>query len=110
MRSCNTGHASSSVQNGIVNTSTDVRPAPPPATAIVVAAKLIVVWKMPVTITATHDSGSMDPRRQNSTANRTTVASHVLCTLKTTGFADSSASFMKTQLLPQISVRSASAT
>ena len=47
----------SSVQNGIVNTSTDVRPAPPPASAIVVALKLTVVWKKPVTSTATHDAG-----------------------------------------------------
>jgi len=42
-RSCNTGHAMSSVQNGMVNTSTDVRPTPPPASAMVVAPKLIVV-------------------------------------------------------------------
>jgi hypothetical protein len=34
-----------SVQNGIVKTSTDVRPAPPPASAIVVEPKFTVVWK-----------------------------------------------------------------
>ena len=60
-RSCSTGQASSSVQNGIVNTSTDVRPAPPPASAIVVEPKLTVVWKKPVTTTATHDVGHSEP-------------------------------------------------
>src|SRR2546430_13031783 len=44
-RSFSTGQAMSIVQNGIVKTSTAVRPAPPPASAIVVAPKLIVVWK-----------------------------------------------------------------
>ena len=72
-RSCSTGHAISSVQNGIVNTSTDVRPAPPPASAIVVEPKLIVVWKKPVTTTAIHDSGSSGRRCQTSTANRTAI-------------------------------------
>jgi hypothetical protein len=41
-----------------VNTSTEVRPAPPSCNAIVVAPKFTVVWKKPVTPTASHDSGN----------------------------------------------------
>ncbi len=60
-RSPSTGQARSTVQNGIVNTRTAARPAPPPATAIVVEPMLTAVWKKPVTATATHDSGSRRP-------------------------------------------------
>jgi hypothetical protein len=76
-RSPSTGHARSTVQNGIVNTSTAARPAPPSATAIVVDPMLTVVWKNPVTATAIHDSGSSGRRRSTSTANSTTMAVHV---------------------------------
>ena len=109
-RSPSTGQASSSVQNGIVNTSTDVRPTPPSASAIVVEPKLIVVWKKPVTTTAIQDSGSRRPRRHSSTANRTAIATQVRSMLKTIGPARSSASFITIQLLPQITVRTTSAT
>ena len=109
-RSCSTGHAISSVQNGIVNTSTDVRPAPPPASAIDVAEKLIVVWKNPVTTIASHDGGISGRRCATSTAKRTSVASHVRSTLSITGCACWSANFITIQLLPQISVSTASAT
>ena len=109
-RSCSTGHAISSVQNGIVNTSTDVRPAPPPASAIVVAPKLIVVWKKPVTTMASHEAGASGRPCAISTAKSTIAASHVRCTLSTTGSACCSADFITIQLLPQISVSAASAT
>jgi len=101
-RSPSTGHASSNVQNGIVNTRTDVRPTPPSASAITVEPKLIVVWKKPVTMTAAQDSGSSRPPRQSRTANRTAIATQVRSMLKTIGPARSSASFMAIQLLPQI--------
>ena len=65
------------VQNGMVNTSTAVRPAPPPASAIVVAPKLIVVWKKPVTMTAIQDSGLSGLRSRNSTANTSAMATNV---------------------------------
>jgi len=67
----------SMVQNGMVNTSTAVRPAPPPASAMVVAAKLIVVWKNPVTITAVHDWGLNGLRCQIMTANSSVIATSV---------------------------------
>ena len=69
------------VQNGMVNTSTAVRPAPPPASAIVVAPELIVVWKKPVTTTAVHDSGLSGLRSQSSTANTNAIATNVRSTL-----------------------------
>ena len=82
------GHAISSVQNGIVNTSTDVRPAPPPASAIVVAPKLIVVWKKPVTTIAVHVAcGASGARIAAIAAKSTAIATQVRCTLKTTGSA-----------------------
>ena len=109
-RSCSTGHAISSVQNGIVNTSTDARPAPPPATAIVVAPKLTVVWKKPVTSTGHHTAGQARRRCHAIVANSTATASQVRCTLNTTGSARDSANFITAQLLPQISVSTTSAT
>jgi hypothetical protein len=77
---------------------------------MLVAVKLIVVWKIPVTITAIHDVGQNDPPRASMTANRISVASHVRCMLSTIGWAACSANFMTIQLLPQMSVRTASAT
>ena len=109
-RSPRTGQASRSVQNGIVNTRTDVRPAPPSASAIVVDPMLIVVWKKPVTATAAHDSGSSRRRRTSSTANSTATATQVRSMLKTIGSARASASFIPIQLLPQTAVRTPSAT
>ena len=108
-RSCSTGHAISSVQNGIVNTSTDVRPAPPPASAIVVEPKLTVVWKNPVTMIAHQPTGRSGFPCAMSAPNSTITAIHVRSTLNTTGCAWSSASFITTQLLPQMSVSTASA-
>ncbi len=84
-RSCSTGHAISSVQNGIVNTSTEVRPAPPLARAIVVAPKLIVVWKNPVTMTGSQSVGQNGWRRHSITANSVARPSSVRCRLKLTG-------------------------
>ena len=76
-RSPSTGQASRSVQNGIVNTRTAVRPTPPPSSAIVVDPMLIVVWKRPVTATAAHDSGSRRRCRTTRTANSTAMATSV---------------------------------
>ncbi len=86
-RSCNTGHAISMVQNGMVNTSTDVRPAPPPASAIVVAVKLIVVWKNPVTTTAIHERGQNGRPSHSIAANRNAMATRMRSMLYTAGCA-----------------------
>ena len=101
-RSCSTGHAMRSVQNGIVKTSTDVRPTPPPASASVVALKFTVVWKNPVTTTATHDVGQNGWRCEIRMAKSTITAIHVRCTLRITGSARASANFNAIQLNPQI--------
>jgi hypothetical protein len=80
-RSSRTGQARSMVQNGIVNTRTDVRPAPPLTSAIVVPVKLIVVWKKPATITAAHDCGQSGRRSMTSTPNSSTSAAAIRCRL-----------------------------
>ncbi len=92
-----------------MNTSTAARPAPPPATAIVVAPKLTVVWKKPVTSTGHHTAGQARRRCHAIVANSTATASQVRCTLNTTGSARDSANFITAQLLPQISVSTMSA-
>ncbi len=108
-RSCRTSHAISNVQNGIVNTSTAVRPTPPPASAIVVEPKLIVVWKKPAMAAARQSCGNRGCPRRASTPNSTTIAIQVRWILTTTGCAWASASFITIQLLPQISVSTMSA-
>jgi len=93
-----------------VNTSTDVRPAPPPASATVVAPKLIVVWKKPVTTIAVQVAfGASGPPRAASTANSTATASQVRSTVKVTGSAYRSASFIMTQFTPHTAVSTRSA-
>ena len=87
-----------------------MRPAPPPASAIVVEPKLSVVWKKPVTTTASHESGSSGRRCDDQLANSAAIASNVRWTLKTTGCAYASASFIASQLMPHSIVSTTSAT
>lgn len=104
-RSCSATRAITSAQNGIVNTSTEVRPAPPPATAIVVAPKLTVVWKNPVTAIARHPArGASGERVATSAMNSTAIATQARWTLKITGSALASASFIAIQWLDQMNV------
>ena len=108
-RSCSTGHAISSVQNGIVKTSTEARPAPPPATR---HRRRAEIDRRLEERRDQHGEPAMRPRcdapRATSTANSTATASHVRWTLKASGCACSSAAFMQIQLKPQTSVNSAS--
>ncbi len=71
---------------------------------------LTVVWKNPVTATATHDSGSSVRRRMTRTANSTAMATQVRSMLKMIGCAWVSASFIAIQLVPKSAVSTPSAT
>ena len=94
-----------------MNTSTDVRPAPPPASAIVVAPKLTVVWKNPVTAIAVQVAcGVSGARIAAIAAKSTAIATQVRCTFSTTGSAAASASFIASQFIPHTAVSAPSAT
>lgn len=90
--------ANNRVQNGIVKTSTALRPAPPSTSESCESVTKIVVWTIPSNRVSRTRVGQNGLRISGSIASRARAPMNVRWAAKFTGPASSSASFSNTQL------------